>query len=60
MLMAKSHRILQISGEMLRVIKWLKPVKCYNRFAFTSAIYKCSYCFINSKANLTLVKVVLN
>ena len=35
-------------------------VKCYNRFAFTSAIYKCSYCFINSKANLTLVKVVLN
>ena len=47
--MAKSHRILPIL-----------VVKCYNRFAFTSAIYKCSYCFINSKANLTLVKVVLN
>ena len=44
-----------------KVIGYCKlVVKCYNRFAFTSAIYKCSYCFINSKANLTLVKVVLN
>ena len=39
---------------------WKFVVKYNNRYAFTSVIYKCSYCFVNSKAHLTLVKVVLN